>query len=45
MLRFPQFQNLIVRGTEWAATGEVTDGPHLSFRLPRAEVAGSAATP
>ncbi len=22
----PQFRNLIVRGTEWAATGEVTDG-------------------
>lgn len=36
---------LVLRERRVGSTGEVTDGPHLSFRLPRAEVARSAATP
>jgi 3',5'-cyclic AMP phosphodiesterase CpdA len=36
---------LVLRERRVASTGEVTDGSHLSFRLPRAEVARSAATP
>jgi type 1 glutamine amidotransferase len=33
----PQFRDLIVRGTEWAATGEVTPGRHAAGSLTAAE--------
>lgn len=36
----PQFQNLVVRGTEWAATGAVTDGLAVPNHL-TAEEAGA----
>jgi len=35
---------LVLRERRIDTTGEVTDGPHLSFRLPDARVAGSGAT-
>ena len=33
----PQFRNLVVRGTEWAATGRVTDGVAVPNRLTELE--------
>lgn len=35
----PQFQNLVVRGTEWAATGAVTDGDSAPNALSAEELA------
>jgi len=36
----PQFRNLVVRGTEWAATGRVTDGLETPNQIGAAEAPG-----